>query len=592
MKRSIATLIIFLLALVSAWAQLPELVPLKSLDAHLTPAREGGKWGYKNAKGKFVIPAVFDAAEPLIRVGYKDGTVMDIGKIRVGQKWGYISNENVYFILPEYDKLGNFDSFSTAFGVKGHSGVLIGVEPEYSENLGCQVLKSVVLADEMGTVAPFSFKGIAIASKRSGEYGIIDTKGQWVLPCEYSKISEDKALGLFRLEKDGRIGFAAKADAKVIFDAEYLSIDPFATGIVKINNGKLGLATTDGKIILPAEYDGIDKTATALLLRKGGKEGLATPDGKIIIPAECISIDALPGGNYLVTADDGVRVLRSNGDEVFSRTYDSVQWDAAGQFYVVSVDGLYGRLDSEGKYIYPCIFPSVPDPEHKGYVEMIVDDEPYLFLAGDLAPTSARDYDNTLFRQMSERRYEETTLLPDWLKGHLGNNKRGPRLVTAPEEGAPEAPVLICYTFHPWAGTVEVSFCLSGERMYIPAVSGEEIPLVEKAEMPESEASGEFFTYNILIGEPAANGIALYQIIGVKHYWKRNRGVARETKVDAPAPVAFGYIGLGTRFFTQPLFSGAKDFDGDTAEVFLNEEWKALTPAEIQAMDPYKLPDL
>lgn len=592
MKRSVISLILFLLCLSQAWAQLPELVPLKSLNADLTPKAEGGKWGYVNAKGKFQIPAVFDAAEPFIRVGYKDGTVLDVGKIRVGQKWGYVSSENVYFVLPEYDRIGNFDSFSTAYAIKNHTGYLLGVEPEFSENLGCKVLKAVVLADEMGTVAPFSFKGIAIASKRSGEYGIIDTRGQWVLPCVYNKITEDKVLGMYRLERGGRIGYASKADATVIFNTEYLSIEPFSSGILLIDNGKSGLARTSGEIILAPEYDSIDKGDKTLVLSRNGRKGLASPDGRIIVPAECLSIDPLPGGNYLVKSDDGVRVLGAKGEEIFSRAYDSVEWDADGQFYVVKVDTLYGRLDTEGKYIYPCLFTSVPDPEHKGYVEMMVDGEPYVFLAGDLGPTSAKDYDNTLYRQMSERRYQETTLLPDWLKGHLGNNKRGPRNVTVPEEDAPETPVLLCYTFHPWAGTVEVSVCLSGERMYVPAEPGEDIPLVEKADMPEDQNIGDYYTYALRIEEPAANGIALYRIIGTRHYWKRNRGVARETRVDAPATVAFGYIGLGCRFFVQPLFTEASAFDGDSANVLVDGELKSLAAAEIQAMDPYVLPDL
>ena len=592
MKRSVIALILLFLCLSPVWAQLPDLVPLKSLNADLTPAKEKGKWGYVNAKGKFVIPAVFDAAEQFIRVGYKDGTVMDIGKIRVGQKWGYVSNENVYFVLPEYDRISNFDSFSTAYAVKDHAGVLLGVEPEYSENLGCKVLKSVVLASEMGTVGAFSIKGLAVASTRSGKYGVIDTKGTWVLPCEYSRVTDDKASGMYRLEKDGRMGYASKADASVVFPAEFLSIDPFADGMVLVNDGKLGLYSTAGEMILPAEYDRIDKSATALMLRKGGKEGLASLGGKLVIPAEFDSINALPGGKFMVRDGGGLRVLLSDGSEVFSRSYDSVDWDEDGQFYVVRADSLYGRLDPEGKYIYPCIFPEIPDPEHKGYVEMMVDDEPYVFLAGDSGPTSAKDYDNTLYRQMSERRYEETTLLPDWLKGHLGS-KRGPRIVSGPEEGAPDVPLLLCYTFHPWAGIMDVNICLSGERIYVPAPEpGEEMPLDVKADMPEGQNSGEYFTYSLVIDEAAACGIARYRITGVRHYWKRNRGVARETKVDAPETLAYGYIGLRTRFFTQPIFVDARPFDGSTAEVLAGEEWKALTADEIQALDPFKLPDL
>lgn len=715
MKRIVTSIAVSLLTLLGAQAQmpLPVLTPLKDMKADLHPAKKNGKWGYANQKNKFVINPVFDAAEGFIRVGYKDGTVLDVAKVKVGSRWGYISRENVYFIEPAFEFITDFDIHSVAFARNGSQYTMYGVDPSYSINLGARVLKATVLETGFSAVPQFSFRGYAVAMK-NGRYGILDASGKWLVPANCDSIVKDPDMGLYKLECRGLTGYATY-EGKIVFPPEFKSIEAFAPGILIADNGRKGLFDTEGKAIIPADYDVIEPFNDNLLLVRDGKSGLATMKGKMIIPVEYDAIEQMSDGNFMVKGADGYNVYGPDCTPLFPTGFDSLELDER-LGYIVMKDGMYGRLDEHGKYMYPCRFPSVPDPQQKGYVEMMVEGVPYIFFAGDSEPKSVSEYDDALYRSMSDRSYVASTALPAWLKGHMGRGKienkvlledespswisfkydepsayNGYTLICGKKLGAivpityfeedevmvydrgdlvfflvPEpdffatmyvydtasaklseiplgdenkvfalshgicaetlennkskpnpierfynlnpgmasAPAL-CYTFHEWAGVVDVAVCLNGGNTYTKLSPGVKSSLTPSNFVLEYDAgsgcvrygayfsyssSGSYNTYEILVHEPAPNGIALYEIITTRNYWRVSRNVARVYRSDAPRTEAYGYVGMGREFFVQPLFLEAKGFDGEEAQVRIGGQWQSLKPEEIAAYDPFILP--
>ncbi|MBO7071399.1 MAG: WG repeat-containing protein, partial [Bacteroidales bacterium] len=279
MKRTIIAITMLLLALFGAQAQLPQLTPVKDMKEELHPAFKNGKWGYANNKEKFVITPVFDAAEEFLRVGAADGSVLDVAKIKVGTAWGYLSREGTYFIEPEYFYITEFNMHSVAFALKAGTYTMYGVEPVYNTRFGKYLVKAVVLEKGFNAVPQFSFKGYAVARKDE-LYGFIDKNGKWLIPNEYDSISRDKDFDMYRLERNGRIGYATY-DGNIVFPAEFNSIGWFGPGLVVADNGKAGLFRADGREILPAEFDSIDLFGENVLLGKDGNLGLASMKGKI-----------------------------------------------------------------------------------------------------------------------------------------------------------------------------------------------------------------------------------------------------------------------------------------------------------------------
>lgn len=579
----------------SAQVFFPPLTPLKNMKGDLYPQKQGEYWGYVNNKGKFIIKPVFESAEGFLRVA-APGVVLDVAKIKANGFWGYISREGIYFIEPDYEYISNFGIYSTAMGRNGSTYTLFGVEKAHSDNLKADVLKAVILGKGFSAEISYSMKGLGIAIK-DGKYGIIDTKGQWAMPCEYDLIVMDG--GNYRMRKDGLTGIVSQ-DGKTVFPCEYKSITPFYDDVLLIEkSGGFGLADKNGKILLSPVYDSIDtRDAQYLNLYREGKQGLCTKSGKLVVPAEYSSIQELQDGNFMVVDADGrLNIFTPGGVRLFDQGFDSIE-PGPRNGYLVSRDGLHGRADEEGKFIYPCVFASIPDPQMNGYVELYVDDVPYIFLAGESEAVSVEEYDNDNYRKMSERRYRESDVLPNWLKGHLPRSG-GARHWVLLKEGEIEVysedhGILLCYYYHEWAGRVEVGICLNGSKDY-EIVERQNVPvtlsLVPLSFEGVTGSTGTVYSTELVIDAPAENGISLYRIMRTPHLWKKTKGVVRETGVEEAEVVSCGYIGLGCDFFVQPLFAEAESFDGDKARVLMDNTWRSLTSAELTALDPFRLPE-
>ena len=75
---------------------------------------------------------------------------------------------------------------------------------------------------------------------RNGLYGLINTKGEIVIPCEWDWLSSVFAEGVSVAEKDGKYGFI-DYNGNVVFDFNWDDAEPFSEGIAKVKkNGKWG----------------------------------------------------------------------------------------------------------------------------------------------------------------------------------------------------------------------------------------------------------------------------------------------------------------------------------------------------------------
>ena len=608
MKKVLIALAALFLGLSSLNAQVffPQLTPLKDMKGDLYPERQGEHWGYVNSKGKFIIKPVFDVAETFLRVAAPNGTVLDVAKVKSGGLWGYVSREGIYFIDPDYDYVSNFDLHSTALARKGSTYTLFGVEPAYSENLRTEVLKSVILEKGLGAEFSYTMKGYGVAMK-DGRYGIIDTKGKWAVPYEYDLIAIDGSF--YRIEREGLMGLVS-LDGKVVFPCEYKAIKPFYDDVNLVEkSGGFGLATQKGNELLKAEYDSIDiRDESYLNLHRGMLSGLCDRRGRIVVPVNFNSIEELQNGDFLVHNAGGYNVYTASGEALFDQGYDSIKPGPRDGF-LVTKDGLYGRTDEEGKFIYPCVFESEPDPDMNGYVELYVDDVPYIFLAGSSEAITVKEYDDDNYRKMSERRYRESDVLPNWLKGHLPRHGGAGGKWVLLKEGEVEVysvddlehislpsgmvyKTLLGYYFHEWAGRKDVAVRMNGEKEYYTIGATPVImPLTDYEDSDFDGYNGVAYSTDLEIEEPGANGIAIYRILRTPHYWKRVRGVVKETGVGEDELVSCGFIGINCDFFVQPLFADAEAFEGDTARVLIDNEWRTLTAEEMKALDPFLLPD-
>lgn len=159
--------------------------------------------------------------------------------------------------------------------------------------------------------------------------------------------------------------------------------------------------------------------------------------------------------------------------------------------------------------------------------------------------------------------------------------------------GMAKASTLVCYQFHKSKALV----CPTGGENWVEAFSGARIQMnpVDRPWYTFYNLPGrswETTSCEILIHEPAGNGIALYEVISTIQHWHApaNQEFGAPEKLirtDPPKTVAYGYIGLGCDYFVQPMFIKAKAFEGDKAKVRIGNKWLSLTAEEIASYDPF-----
>lgn len=633
MKRILLAIIILLAGLQAVSGQeIPVLKPLKNLDEDLVPAQKKEKWGYANAKGKIIIKAVFDAAEEFMPVTSEDGTTMLVARIKVGDKWGYITRENVYLFEPEYDTISRFDNSSVVVAKLGPNLSLLGVRSAPSQKLDLTVLTGNILQVNLSEIREFSDQGIAWAA-RAGHWGMMNIKGKWILPCEYDSWAPVRGKDLYAIGRDGKTGMCT-LDGQVLIPATYDSILPLEDGSFVVSaNGQSGVLGNDGSVVIEPQFQSVAWDGNlGFVVSNDGQFGRYDASGKEIYPCIFKAIPDTGLRGYEEMVRDGVPSIYLAGKKLMTvKEYDDELYSQlnAEEYAANAVvpDWLKSHLSSDGKYvILEDRMPSKKDipEEFDGSAAQCAEihfkcgvslaDIVAVEEDGFVYPMAMWDAGSKVYVQLhGVEEFSDLYIFDAKTRNTVTYGIRG-NFVCDPEAGFiaetgfwsnPEDPLshltpmcfpesaksvtmpIIRYRFRTWAGEAFVfaGESIKGESGLKPVKAGSEI-VVGQIMYGESD---QYCDFSMRIRSAAANGIALYELVATEHVYAADDSGELVTKT--PRVVAYGYIGLGLPFFTQPIFYEARDFSEDKAAVRIGDEWLSLDAAGISQMDPFIQPD-
>lgn len=307
-------------------------------------------------------------------------------RILVGDKYGFINNEGVIVIEPQYDDASLFFSEGLCYVKSGEKKYIINEKG----NCVCEI------ADTINPIGDF-IGGISIV--RSCErppqntrfflqvcyYGAINNKGNLILPAIYNSIEINKDGGNTYIcvdDYDNRCWFITDESGNVIGSKCDSILAGFCNGLCAIKkNGKWGYIDTKGNLIIDTIYD---------YVRTFSKEGLA----RVRKGDEFLFIDKQ--GNCVISADSiftGFNKNRAavmiNGEKClidrFGNVIRKLKWDdispsgiypfADDNLATIIQEGKAAKIDTMGnivlttQYIYIGEFNAQIAVAYKNYYE-------------------------------------------------------------------------------------------------------------------------------------------------------------------------------------------------------------------------------
>lgn len=631
MKRIIIALAALVAGSFIASAQIPELKPLKNLDETIVPALKKDKWGYADGKGKFVIKPSFDAAEEFFPVTSPDGTTMSVARVNVDGKWGYITRENVYLVRPEYDTVSRFDQNALIVAVMGPNKMLMGVRSMISPRIGVPVLTSNVLQVNLTDLEPFNGEGLAWAS-RAGKWGMLNTKGEWVLPCEYDSWTWDDYFKVYTVLCDGNMGIVLP-DATVAIAPAWDAIDIYEDiNVYRVRkDGKSGLLRADGSQLMEPIFDDIslDWEKQAWLVKRDSFWGWYAMDGTAIYPCLFKTIPDQEWKGYEEIVRNGIPMIFIAEDKLYLvKEYDDkIFRELGGKAYTdceilpawlkshlpqnpsfVTMKGslpeprvLPGGFDGSAEHCaavrfkcgvsladivlqdeFESIDPMVKvwDMGSRVYILLHAVEEYYVFYVYDAIARKTSSYgvcgDMECIPELGI--LAETSV---WGDAPLANFIP----MNFPESANVSSLPILRYSFGIWAGVpfVKMGSSIEGASAMKSVQAGDTVPVGKIA----AGASDMYSEFSAVIGEPADNGIAMYDLVVTEYVYN----VIGELEAQQPRVVAHGFIGLECDFFTQPIFYQARPFINGSASVNLGSEFQLASPEDMKLMDPFVQPE-
>lgn len=222
-------------------------------EGGISAAKSGGKWGYVNDQGTFVIPAVFDEVPVEDISGYELREKNILIAVCYRGNWGVIDTEGNMVIPPYYEKIG--------FSILEH-------KPGYP---------LTVYQDSVAHYVDITGEPLIVTSSHEGaDAGCIGMAGE-------------RQTMLFPVKKDGRWGYvniagtwimSPEMDAPVVWDTGYAII---------AENGGYGVMDYGSRILVEPVYDRIETMVNYygdkwLTVSRNGRYGAITPDGAVIVP--------------------------------------------------------------------------------------------------------------------------------------------------------------------------------------------------------------------------------------------------------------------------------------------------------------------
>ncbi|MBO4897619.1 MAG: WG repeat-containing protein [Clostridia bacterium] len=198
------------------------------------------------------------------------------------------------------------------------------------------------------------FRGNLASVKKDGKGGLINKKGEIVVPLVYDYVGEyDTNVGLVIVKNNGKAG-CLNERGEVVVSLAYDEVFSFINGWAQVwKDGKKGLVNKEGYLAVPPVYDsvyGFDEGFA--IVEKDWKYGFVNTAGEIVASPVYDNAYDFREGLAPVKKDGKWGYINTKGEVVIPLVYDNI-WRFRDGLAQVQKDGKYGYINKEGEVVVP-----------------------------------------------------------------------------------------------------------------------------------------------------------------------------------------------------------------------------------------------
>ncbi len=192
---------------------------------------EGGKWGFIDAKEKFIMEPQFEAAQ-----SFSEG----LAAVRSNNKWGYIDKNGKTVIPFVYDSAGLFMNGIAWVKKNGHFGFINKEQKKITEFIYIDLR---VFHEDFAAI-----------KNKEGSWNYIDKNGKTIVQEQFENASSFYE-GLAGIMKNGKWGFI-NGKGTIVIDFLFEETRNFSNGLAAVKSGgKWGYINKKGDWVVKPEFD-------------------------------------------------------------------------------------------------------------------------------------------------------------------------------------------------------------------------------------------------------------------------------------------------------------------------------------------------
>lgn len=302
----------------------------------------------------FIIKGILGTAKKQEKISSKDyfASYKD-------NKWGVIDQEGNTIIDPSYQEMiiipnSKNDIFLCTYDIDYDNGTYKTKALNSKNEEIFKDYEQIEAIENKDKNNNLWYENNVLKVKNNGKFGIIDTSGKELLPCQYDEISALEGVkNAIKISQNGKIGIVTN-EGTILLKTEYLDVQALGEDnksgfIVKGENGKYGVADISNNQVLEQKYDEISKIHQndLYVVKQSGKQILIKKDMTEILNNGYDEITAI-----LKNTDNGIiykkqgkyGIMKTSGESRIEPIYEELK-EAKSGIFIAKKDGKYGLID-------------------------------------------------------------------------------------------------------------------------------------------------------------------------------------------------------------------------------------------------------